>query len=717
MANKSNRLTYTIEINEKGKVKIDGLTKSFIEADNAVNKLTADIRKQQAAMSSATTKGLNPMIDKTGLAGATLVELGRTISDSNYGIRGMANNLSQLSTLMITLITTTGGLANGMKALWNAIKGPLGLILAFQVVIALLERFDMQSKKTAEGIEGMHSAVAVAGSDLKILRDVVNDNTISQKELARSVKAANEKYKDLNLALDENGKLTEESRRQIDLKILSLERLAKATAIQKEIEKIYTEIVKNEIAEQEALDEAEENKYANRLKRITNSGKASVRSEEELTEALKRKQDQISETFGEERKSLEERLDLLKKILTDEDLIDELFGRPKGAGKRLRNSLRSFKQQFLNFDKDIEKIRQESLDQFIKDQETRIAKESTDLMMMYRIRTEDFKRRQAERLQEFKESKATLEEKKKAEQEYNESIRLAEQELADVLIQIERRAESKRAEFRLKRTQGVIDTLYKIQQAEADLADSNLRIPAVFAENAITQRMQQLQFEIEYQRGLTQVYEEGTQERADAELMLAQLQKKLADENVSYQRQRFNQINEIYSQGAATIGFISEAIKNKEIRDAGESAEAIEAAQKKAWQIEKMLKISQVIMRTYEAGWLAYGSQLQIGDPTSPLRAKIAQVLTIASGVAQVAAIASTKFDSKSISGAGGGGRGAGPQVEAPDFNVVGASPESQLAQSVSAQQEKPLRAFVVHKDIKEASELDRNIQNTSSLG
>lgn len=716
MANKSNRLTYTIEINEKGKVKIDGLTKSFIEADNAVNKLTADIRKQQAAMSSATTKGLNPMIDKTGLAGATLVELGRTISDSNYGIRGMANNLSQLSTLMITLITTTGGLANGMKALWNAIKGPLGLILAFQVVIALLERFDMQSKKTAEGIEGMHSAVAVAGSDLKILRDVVNDNTISQKELARSVKAANEKYKDLNLALDENGKLTEESRRQIDLKILSLERLAKATAIQKEIEKIYTEIVKNEIAEQEALDEAEENKYANRLKRITNSGKASVRSEEELTEALKRKQDQISETFGEERKSLEERLDLLKKILTDEDLIDELFGRPKGAGKRLRNSLRSFKQQFLNFDKDIEKIRQESLNQFIKDQETRIAKESTDLMMMYRIRTEDFKRRQAERLQEFKESKATLEEKKKAEQEYNESIRLAEQELADVLIQIERRAESKRAEFRLKRTQGVIDTLYKIQQAEADLADSNLRIPAIFTENAITQRMQQLQFEIEYQRGLTQVYEEGTQERADAELMLSQLQKKLADENVSYQRQRFNQINEIYSQGAATIGFISEAIKNKEIRDAGESAEAIEAAQKKAWQIEKMLKISQVIMRTYEAGWLAYGSQLQVGDPTSPLRAKIAQVLTIASGVAQVAAIASTKFDSKSISGAGGGGRGAGPQVEAPDFNVVGASPESQLAQSVSQQQEKPLRAFVVHQDIKNANELDRKITEPSKL-
>ena len=103
MANKTNKLTYVVEVNDKGKVKIDGLTRSFVKADNAVKKLTADIKEQQVAMAGATKDGLNPMIDKTGLAGATLVELGRTISDFNYGIRGVANNLSQLSTLFITL--------------------------------------------------------------------------------------------------------------------------------------------------------------------------------------------------------------------------------------------------------------------------------------------------------------------------------------------------------------------------------------------------------------------------------------------------------------------------------------------------------------------------------------------------------------------------------------------------------------------------------------
>ena len=65
----------------------------------------------------------------------------------------------------------------------------------------------------------------------------------------------------------------------------------------------------------------------------------------------------------------------------------------------------------------------------------------------------------------------------------------------------------------------------------------------------------------------------------------------------------------------------------------------------------------------------------------------------------------------------GGSGQSSAPSVEAPDFNVVGASPESQLAQSVSRQQTQPLRAFVVNKDIKDAEELDRTIDFNRSLG
>jgi hypothetical protein len=56
-------------------------------------------------------------------------------------------------------------------------------------------------------------------------------------------------------------------------------------------------------------------------------------------------------------------------------------------------------------------------------------------------------------------------------------------------------------------------------------------------------------------------------------------------------------------------------------------------------------------------------------------------------------------------------------QIKAPDFNVVGASQTSQLAESVAGQQAKPVKAFVVGKDISSQQELDRNITNTASFG
>ena len=65
MADNMKKLTYVVQVNDKGKIKIDGLTKSFVDADKAVNRLTADLKKQQATMVETTSKGLNPMIDKT----------------------------------------------------------------------------------------------------------------------------------------------------------------------------------------------------------------------------------------------------------------------------------------------------------------------------------------------------------------------------------------------------------------------------------------------------------------------------------------------------------------------------------------------------------------------------------------------------------------------------------------------------------------------------
>ena len=80
-------------------------------------------------------------------------------------------------------------------------------------------------------------------------------------------------------------------------------------------------------------------------------------------------------------------------------------------------------------------------------------------------------------------------------------------------------------------------------------------------------------------------------------------------------------------------------------------------------------------------------------------------------GAVQIAGIASQKFQSSGtgstppIPSVGGGGGGAQP----PAFNVVGASGESQLADAIGGQMQRPARAYVVSNDVTSAQELDRN--------
>jgi len=86
----------------------------------------------------------------------------------------------------------------------------------------------------------------------------------------------------------------------------------------------------------------------------------------------------------------------------------------------------------------------------------------------------------------------------------------------------------------------------------------------------------------------------------------------------------------------------------------------------------------------------------------------------------QIAAVLAAAARAKSILNGGSPSRGgidrSAVNVEAPDFNVVGASPESQLAQTVSGQQGEPIRAFVVSKDITTQQAFDLNKLTISSL-
>ena len=82
----------------------------------------------------------------------------------------------------------------------------------------------------------------------------------------------------------------------------------------------------------------------------------------------------------------------------------------------------------------------------------------------------------------------------------------------------------------------------------------------------------------------------------------------------------------------------------------------------------------------------------------------------IATGIANVKSIADTQIPMPPS-----GGISSAPQ--APSFNVVGAAPENQLAQVIGAQEQKPIKAYVVGDEVTNQQALDRKIQQGASLG
>lgn len=133
---------------------------------------------------------------------------------------------------------------------------------------------------------------------------------------------------------------------------------------------------------------------------------------------------------------------------------------------------------------------------------------------------------------------------------------------------------------------------------------------------------------------------------------------------------------------------------------------------KKAFQVQKAAQIATTLGTTYLSATQAYASQfLPLPDPSSPVRGGIAAGLAVAAGLANVAKIASQKFEGGGATGSTSVGGSVPEAPSAPQFNVVGDSGVNQLAQL----QQQPTQAYVVSGEVTTAQALDRNrVQNAT---
>lgn len=111
---------------------------------------------------------------------------------------------------------------------------------------------------------------------------------------------------------------------------------------------------------------------------------------------------------------------------------------------------------------------------------------------------------------------------------------------------------------------------------------------------------------------------------------------------------------------------------------------------------------------------------------TAELATKTVTPFEIGLKVANVAIIAATGFKAVknilSVPVPGGGGGGASPSTggmtpSAPQFNVIGASGQNQIAQSIGNQNQQPIKTFVVTNEVTTGQALNRNIISNASMG
>lgn len=585
-----------------GQIKVNGVTKSIQQAEKATREFVNS--------SKQLGKALDENRDKTGLAGAAVVEIGRTISDANYGFTAMANNISQLGTLMSTLVATSGGLKNGLRELGKAFAGPLGIIVIFQIAVTLLERLAKNTKQTQNALDGIEKAAGAAGTKLTVLKNVIEDNNISLEEKQRAIKAANEEYDGLNLRLDENGQLTDESTKAIDRKIEALKRLAKANAFVKELEKLYGEL---------ALSATKtDNEFVATINNIS-KGLGTLGQGAGLIDVL-------IGTEEENRQRIMEQINALVKLMEEGELIDEMFGSDKGG--RLKSKTKE----------KIKKIATEIIGTTI-DQMRALEKEGNSIIdRLIGAEPSEWAEKQLK-----ENAKRALEGLKAIETEYVSPFKTT-------------------LDFYVQQTTMAVDSIAQV-------------------------------FDAAFERDMVREQNKTT-------ALNNELRDRLRNERISAAERK-----NIQNQIAAN----DEALRLKQ-----------EATAKKRFAIEKGLRISMAVMDTYSSAVRAYASQLIPGDPTSIARAEIARAVAVAMGLANVAAISMQKFVS-SASGGGGAGLGesgvGGGGVQAPDFNIVGASPSNQLAAAVQGQFQQPVKAYVVSKDVSTAQEMDRNIIGSASLG
>ena len=653
---------------------------------------------------AAVAGGMNGMRNSAGLASQTLVEVGRTISDANYGFTAVANNLSQLGYYFVTLVDQSKGFGNAVKSLGKQMLGAGGLIIAFQLVIFLIEKYTLSQREAKRETEQLNDALSGAKGQIAQLQKygaILEDSTASIKSQQYALSQLKKEGYDKTIG-----------------SIADFLKMKQAVLLFDVKEEAIREKIKKQLEEQAELEAELLEVKAKANKRYTDIlGKTSI------TEATKSGDLLIAqEKFAKQEAKLNDQIQVREKRINsllsssvsgveniarkekDNPWFCLLLGNCKdessknGKGER-RDKL--LEERLLNLDKIQERFRQKSLRDERTTAEELIAIEKRANLSRLQIDYELYLQREKERYENFaKERQQTIDSDKTTK---------AQKEQAQRELTAAEATYLKEREEALKSFGLVVREINKAEKNEFEILE---RQKSIIFQNLLDERQaNQLASVVALATNDLDRIDAGfnlEKEKTAQKIALIEEEKKI--------RQKAGQDTFIQDQQIANE---TEALNQKRLQsfEQGERAklaianqvgEAIIAIAGEGSAVGKAVAVAMATMNTYEAVTAALGAK-----PYGPWN--IAQAAAVAAmGFVQVRNILKTEVPSPK---GGAGGATTAPSIQPPDFNIVGQSASNQLASAVQGQFNQPVKAYVVSKDVSTAQEMDRNIVSTASLG
>ena len=631
----------------------------------------AEKNSKQFSKSLKETKHVNDdMISSAGLAGATLTEFGRTVSDLPFGITAITNNLSQLGTLFTTLVAKTGGTTNAFKLLGQQLaKGPLAIILVFQVLIALLQQFQKGIVDFIMGVEGANEATKKLRSNFFDLTEEIKENNKELKKQDKDILRAIKKLENQTKILIRN----RNSQRNANQ---TLEEFNKANSTTIMIMGKRVEALRElgiEVDETRLLEEGYVDSLRNGEKTITG----------------------ISETLNQRRIDLEkERLSGRK---TDVEILQAeialFIDTQKSLNVKAEQYLKSEEYQML---------------------QARLAKAQNDAFLEARLKLfEQEVERELQYRKDISEAATAIFEK---EEDFVEPISVDDDfpildSALEALLDFNRFREQfvEKSELEILDIMeaaaiGRLAELSKESDGLIDFETEKTKIVEFFAKkrtDILRQEMKENVAEIQDMIGQLQdvlgmlTDAELSREERKTVMLNNQLRERLRNENLS-KEERIR---------------INKEIENNELKLQKRRDEIAE----RNFKLQKAFAIAQAAINTALAV-----SDVLAREKTGLIGKTAAAIIIGALGAAQIAAIASTKFVPTATSVPGGvgsiGTSGTSRQAQDPAFNIVGTGQQFQLAQVIAQRTGEPIRAFVVSGDVRTGLALDRNIINSSKI-